>query len=314
MADINYQFEIFKYESEEETQFNELRTIEKEDGNILFCASDVAKMLGYENPAEAVANHCKSGNIEKCYVAHSNGSGGVNMKFIPEGDVYRLIIRYKLPSAERFESWIFDEVIPSIRKKGYYGNIDRKEEPNFLTRFKDNDNRTPITYFSVVSQLYLILNRLFEYHGYVIPNKGIDNKEIRPDNAVGRRFIAYLEDKYPELLEKKRDYKHKFPNGYEFPANMYPNEMLPIFIEFVYGTWLPTHASSYLGKRDPLSLEYLPKVLSEVKETLKLEGKDISEFSNNIESKSKKKEKIIVSVPNDDFDKGIDKILGFEED
>ena len=58
----------------------------------------------------------------------------------------------------------------------------------------------------------------------------------------------------------------------------------------------------------------LPKVLSEVKETLKLEGKDISEFSNNIESKSKKKEKIIVSVPNDDFDKGIDKILGFEED
>lgn len=42
MADINYQFEIFKYESEEETQFNELRTIEKEDGNILFCASDVA--------------------------------------------------------------------------------------------------------------------------------------------------------------------------------------------------------------------------------------------------------------------------------
>lgn len=104
--------EIFKYESEEETQFNELRTIEKEDGNILFCASDVAKILWYENPAEAVANHFKSGNIEKCYVAHSNGSGGVNMKFIPEGDVYRLIIRSKLPSAERFESWLFDEVIP----------------------------------------------------------------------------------------------------------------------------------------------------------------------------------------------------------
>ena len=105
---------------------------------------------------------------------------------------------------------------------------------------------------------------------------------------------------------------HKFPNGYEFPANMYPNEMLPIFIEFVYGTWLPANASSYLGKKDPLSLEYLPKVLSEVKETLKLEGKDISEFSNNIESKSKKKEKIKMSVPTDDFDKGIDDILGYD--
>ena len=60
MENINYQFEIFKYESEEESQFNELRTIEKEDGKILFCASDVAKMLGYENPAEAVTTHCKS--------------------------------------------------------------------------------------------------------------------------------------------------------------------------------------------------------------------------------------------------------------
>lgn len=284
MENINYQFEIFKYESEEESQFNELRTIEKGDGKILFCASDVAKMLGYENPAEAVTTHCKSGNIEKCYVAHANGIGGVNMNFIPEGDVYRLIIRSKLPSAERFESWIFDEVIPSIREKGYYGKINRKEEPNFLTRFKENDKRTPITYFSVVSQLYLTLNRLFEYHGYVIPNKGIDDKEIRPDNSVGRRFVAYLEDKYPEMLNNKRNYKHKFPNGYEFPANMYPNEMLHIFIEFVHGVWLPVYAAKYLGKKDPLSLEYLPKVLAEVKETLELEGKDISEFTNKIES------------------------------
>lgn len=292
MEDINYQFEIFKYESEEESQFNELRTIEKEDGNILFCANDVAKMLGYTNPNDAIIKHCKSDGIAICEGVVKTGlrkDGTIyeqvdKLKFITEGNVYRLIMRSKLPSAERFESWIFDEVIPSIREKGYYGKIDRKEEPNFLTRFKENDNRTPITYFSVVSQLYLILNRLFEYHGYVIPNKGVDNKEIRPDNAVGRRFVAYLEDKYPELLEKKRDYIHKFPNGYEFPANMYPNEMLPIFIEFVYGTWLPAHASSYLGKKDPLSLEYLPNVLSEVKETLKLEGKDISEFANKIES------------------------------
>lgn len=306
MADINYQFEIFKYESEEESKFNELRTIEKEDGKILFCASDVAKMLGYENPAEAVSTHCKSGNIEKCYVAHANGIGGVNMNFIPEGDVYRLIIRSQLPSAEKFESWIFDEVIPSIRKKGYYGQIDRTEEPNFFTRFKENDRRPPITHFSVISQLYLILNRIFEYHGYVIPNKGIDGKEIRPDNSVGRRFVAYLEDKYPKLLEKKRDYMHKFPNGYEYPANMYPNEMLPIFIEFVYGTWLPAHSANYLGKKDPKALDILPQVLKDVQKELKLEGKDISEFTNKIETKSKKEE-----PPNDDFDKVIDQILGF---
>lgn len=305
MDDINFQYEIFKFESDEEREFNELRTIETKDGKIWFCANDVARMLGYKDMAKAVRTHCKPKGVAEM---DTPTNGGIQKtKFITEGNVYRLIIRSQLPTAEKFETWIFDEVIPSIREKGYYGQIDRTEEPNFLTRFKENDNRPPITHFSVISQLYLTLNRLFEYHGYVIPNKGVDGKEIRPDNSVGRRFVAYLEDKYPELLNNKRNYKHKFPNGYEFPANMYPNEMIPIFIEFVFGTWLPAHAASYLGKKDPLSLEYLPKVLSEVKETLKLEGKDISEFSNKIEESKKK-------GLNDDFDKGIDKILGFDED
>lgn len=42
------------------------------------------------------------------------------MKIIPEGDIYRLIVRSKLPSAEKFEKWVFDEVIPSIRTNGGY--------------------------------------------------------------------------------------------------------------------------------------------------------------------------------------------------
>ena len=67
---------------------------------ILFCASDVAKMLGYENPAEAVSTHCKSGNIEKCYVAHANGIGGVNIYSKPvEFDGFRIhviaIVRFQ---------------------------------------------------------------------------------------------------------------------------------------------------------------------------------------------------------------------------
>lgn len=271
MENINYQFEIFKYESEEESQFNELRTIEK-DGTIMFCATDVARMLGYANPSEAVLTHCKSGNIEKCYVAHSNGIGGIYMNFIPEGDVYRLIIRSKLPTAEKFESWIFDEVIPSIRKKGYYGNIDRAEEPNFLTRFKENDTRIPLTHFSVISELYLVLNRELEHLGYVIPNKSVEGKEIRPDNSVGRMFITYLEDNYPEMLKYKKEYMHKFPNGYEFSANMYPYHMLHIFRDFVYKIWLPKHAAKYLGERDPKSLEYLPKVIEKIKEEYKLDN------------------------------------------
>jgi len=114
---INLPLQVFKYHSDEEQAFNEVRTIETPEGIILFCASDVAKMLGYENPRDAIATHCRSGNVEKCYIPHENGIGGVTMNFIPEGDVYRLIVRSKLPSAERFETWLFIFIVPNSKIK-----------------------------------------------------------------------------------------------------------------------------------------------------------------------------------------------------
>lgn len=95
--------------------FGEIRTLE-ENGTVLFCASDVAKALGYSRPNDAVSQHCRA------TVKHSTPISGKmqDINFIPEGDVYRLIARSKLPTAERFESWVFNEVLPSIRKNGGY--------------------------------------------------------------------------------------------------------------------------------------------------------------------------------------------------
>lgn len=104
--------EIFKNE-----EFGNVRTIEVE-GKILFCASDVAKALGYVNSNKAVNDHCRA--ITKWSTPISGKMQDIN--FIPEGDVYRLIVRSKLPSAEKFESWLFDEVVPTIRKTGGYVN------------------------------------------------------------------------------------------------------------------------------------------------------------------------------------------------
>lgn len=59
-------------------QFGEVRIATTENGEGIFHATDIAKALGYENPAEAVLMHCKSGNIEKRYIPHTNGIGGVN--------------------------------------------------------------------------------------------------------------------------------------------------------------------------------------------------------------------------------------------
>ena len=96
-------------------EFGELRTI-VESGKVLFVAIDAARMLGYARPADAITAHCK-GSVKRRVL--TNG-GEQEMKVIPEGDLYRLVAHSKLPSAEKFETWVFDEVLPSVRKTGKY--------------------------------------------------------------------------------------------------------------------------------------------------------------------------------------------------
>lgn len=111
---------VFKSKS-----FGQLRTIE-ENGKILFCASDVAKALGYSNPRDAISRHCR-GVVKR----DAPTQGGVQaIAFIPEGDVYRLITHSKLPGAEKFESWVFDDVLPSLRKDGYYSLAPQENKPD----------------------------------------------------------------------------------------------------------------------------------------------------------------------------------------
>lgn len=106
------QNEIKIFNSEE---FGNIRTTDI-NGKPYFCASDVAKALGYSNPNKAIKDHCRA--IAKRSTPISGKMQEIN--FIPEGDIYRLIIKSKLPSSVRFESWVFDEVLPQIRKTGTY--------------------------------------------------------------------------------------------------------------------------------------------------------------------------------------------------
>nr|DAK21840.1 MAG TPA: repressor domain protein [Caudoviricetes sp.] len=103
----------------ENPDFGQVRVI-IENGEPLFVAKDVAVLLGYQNPTEAIATHCKSGDIEKRYVAHLNGVGGTKLQVIKEANLYRLIMRSKLQNAEKFQDWVVEEVLPSIRKTGSY--------------------------------------------------------------------------------------------------------------------------------------------------------------------------------------------------
>ena len=99
-------------------EFGEIRTI-SENGAVLFCGSDVARALGYTKPSKALTDHCK-GDLTKRYPITDTLGRSQEAIFIPESDLYRLIFRSKLPSAERFTDWVTAEVLPSIRKNGGY--------------------------------------------------------------------------------------------------------------------------------------------------------------------------------------------------
>ena len=97
--------ELMIFENE---QFGQVRFIEVE-GKQYAVASDIAKALGYKRPNDAISQHCRY--AVKHSIPHpQNNSKIIDANIIPEGDIYRLIIRSKLPSAENFEAWVCDEV------------------------------------------------------------------------------------------------------------------------------------------------------------------------------------------------------------
>ena len=110
-------------------QFGTIRTVNL-DGVIYFYGIDIAKALGYSNASKAVTTHCK--RIVTKVLETSNSQNGKTVKgkvsLISKSDIYRLIVKSKLESADQFESWIFDEILPRIESTGAYIEEGREEE------------------------------------------------------------------------------------------------------------------------------------------------------------------------------------------
>ncbi|MFQ7076157.1 MAG: BRO family protein [Clostridia bacterium] len=99
------------------------------DGKPYAVANDIAKTLGYTNPSKATNDHCK-----KSKMVWGNDSLGRRQQFkvIPEGDIYRLIIKSKLPQAQDFECWVMDEVLPQIRQTGGYIPVSQEDDEKLI--------------------------------------------------------------------------------------------------------------------------------------------------------------------------------------
>ncbi len=204
-------------------EFGKIRTI-KEGEVLLFCGADIALALGYAKPRNAVARHAK-GALKRGILTEG---GKQEMLFITEGDVYRLIINSKLPSAERFERWLFDEVVPTIRKYGGYMTdnlVDRiHENPAVIYEFADallaERNRAE----ALEADLRLAKPKADYYDAFVNPNDCTNIRTTAKELAISERsFINFL------LTQK---YLFRSPSGILLPYAKPSNKGLFIVRDF----------------------------------------------------------------------------------
>ena len=189
---MNTELQIF-----DNSEFGSIRTTVI-DGKPYFCGSDVASALGYKRPNDAISAHCRA--TVKCSTPISGKLQEIN--FISEGDVYRLIIRSKLPNAERFEGWVFDEVLPSIRKHGMYAAEELLNNPDLfisaLQQLKIEKERTKNLQLQI-AQNQQIINEMkpkASYYDMILQNKStVPISQIAKDYGMsGRAFNAMLHD------------------------------------------------------------------------------------------------------------------------
>lgn len=185
-------------------EFGEIRTIE-ENGKVLFCGKDVAEALGYSDPKKAIARHCRGGTKRPLTDSLGREQEAV---FIPEGDIYRLAAKSELPGAERFESWIFDEILPSIRKNGGYIDGQKEMTPDELmakalvvAQKTLADREARISALTVDNQ---IMRPKAEYFDALVERNLLTNfRETAKQMGVPpKRFVDFL-------LEKKYVYRDK---------------------------------------------------------------------------------------------------------
>lgn len=174
-----------------------------------FVANDVAKCLGYAEPKNAILRHCK-GALKQSYLT---GGGSQEVKIIPEGDIYRLIVKSKLPSAEKFESWVFDEVLPTIRQTGGYVNNDETFINTYLPFADDTTKMLFKSTLAVVKNQNKIIvkqKKEIEHKEDVIVGL-VDDIDLAEKRQILNRVVRYKNANYQDRWSALyREFENKY--------------------------------------------------------------------------------------------------------
>jgi len=155
----------------ENSEFGVIRTLDIE-GKTYFVGIDIAKALGYARPADAISAHCK-GSVKRRVLTKG---GKQEVKIIPEGDLYRLVTHSELPAAEKFESWVFDEVLPAIRRTGQYNiKSDHSKEMRAEAMLNNSQTRKAKLFYEIAKGT---TNELYRQAGEALAMNLLAGKEV----------------------------------------------------------------------------------------------------------------------------------------
>lgn len=266
------QLQIFKNQ-----EFGEVRWV-KHEGKDCAVAIDVAKALGYKDPNSAITRHCKGAVKHLVGVVTGTKANGeesiqnILMNVIPEGDIYRLAAKSELPGAERFEKWIFDEVLPTIRRTGGYVSSEDLFIDTYLPYVDENTKAMFKTNLSMIRKQSEII---------AAKEKELEHKE---DVIVGLVDEVTLAEKRQVL---NRVVKLRGANYRERWRELYRQ------FEMKYHTDLDSRLESYNRVNKPKlknKVDYIDKVMSKVPElydiACKLYESDVKELARNLYSLS----------------------------
>lgn len=164
-------------------EFGSIRMIE-ENGQIWFCGKDIALALGYINTKKAINDHCKTDGVTIRSLIDSLGRKQ-DVKFISEPNLYRLVCNSKLKSAERFEKWVFEEVLPMIRRTGSY---------NSGTKANNNIEETSLIVAEVIKAIVPVIT------------KTIIEAQQKPQVVTNNLNITYKRKKKPTKRFKVEEF------------------------------------------------------------------------------------------------------------
>lgn len=232
-------------------EFGRMRILQ-EGEKYLFCAIDAASALGYANPRAALQRHCKGVTKRDTLTP-----GGIqSLSYIAESDLYRLIIHSKLPSAEKFEHWVFEEVLPCIRKTGGYMTdtllTELMKEPEIIYKVTSDMLKERGQRIRLESEVKAAKPKVEYFDSFIAPEDCTNIRTAAKEIQVPeRQFIAWL---------LKHNYLYRSSKGYLMPYAKKSNEGLFVVKDFYYGYGQIAHHTLITAKGKLLFMRIANKI------------------------------------------------------